>query len=280
MKTARITLRGNDCQRAIIDLQSGSEESLVISAPRYCYFPFREARMGHIRTDLRSALQRSHGAGDLTDFESSWIGLASLGGSVAATLPLLAAFLDEPFEPKSVSPASRLFWNEFFISTPKRVPNSSTIRRAPAMMSSRPLGYSKLVDYRAGMASDRLFSGSMSRIHFLRDAGRRARVEDSKDSFARLQSVTDYASLRAVTDRLTTGLALMAPTPAWWSQLEPATTMRRTTVTICMPSGSFRNSCSSLSERARSAGNCCISIFHLGVHPTATTFGGNRQFFL
>ena len=39
-----------------------------------------------------------------------------LGGSVAATLPLFAQFLDEPMvEPSPYSPASRLFWNETYI---------------------------------------------------------------------------------------------------------------------------------------------------------------------
>ena len=41
--------------------------------------------------------------------------LADLGGSVAGTLPLLGAFLDEPFEASPYSPATRLFWNEFYI---------------------------------------------------------------------------------------------------------------------------------------------------------------------
>ena len=45
-----------------------------------------------------------------------------LGGSVAATLPLFAQFLDEPMvEPSPYSPASRLFWNETYIDL-TRVP--------------------------------------------------------------------------------------------------------------------------------------------------------------
>jgi 4-alpha-glucanotransferase len=45
-----------------------------------------------------------------------------LGGSVTATLPLFAQFLDEPMlEPSPYSPASRLFWNEAYIDV-SRVP--------------------------------------------------------------------------------------------------------------------------------------------------------------
>ena len=54
--------------------------------------------------------ERNPQAGDLTDFENFIDWMAALGGSVAATLPLLSAFLDEPFEPSPYSPASRLFW--------------------------------------------------------------------------------------------------------------------------------------------------------------------------
>ncbi len=37
------------------------------------------------------------------------------GGRLFGTLPLLATFLTEPFEPSPYSPASRLFWNELYI---------------------------------------------------------------------------------------------------------------------------------------------------------------------
>ncbi len=41
--------------------------------------------------------------------------LGELGTEVLTTLPLYAAFLDEPFEPSPYSPASRLHWNEVFV---------------------------------------------------------------------------------------------------------------------------------------------------------------------
>ena len=61
--------------------------------------------------------KRNPTAGDLTDFENLIDWMHDLGGSVAATLPLLGAFLDEPFEPSPYSPATRLFWNEFYIDS-------------------------------------------------------------------------------------------------------------------------------------------------------------------
>ena len=37
------------------------------------------------------------------------------GGGLVATLPLLAAYLDEPFAPSPYTPVSRCFWNEFYL---------------------------------------------------------------------------------------------------------------------------------------------------------------------
>src|SRR5439155_454460 len=58
--------------------------------------------------------KRNPSAGDLTDFQHLMDWMHELGGTVAATLPLLGAFLDEPFDPSPYSPATRLFWNEFY----------------------------------------------------------------------------------------------------------------------------------------------------------------------
>ena len=65
-----------------------------------------------------------------------------LGGSVAATLPLLGAFLDEPFDPSPYSPASRLFWNEFYTDVGGKRSDSPSPRTG-------------LIDYRKAMADKR-----------------------------------------------------------------------------------------------------------------------------
>ena len=50
---------------------------------------------------------------------------------MVATLPLLAAFLDEPFEPSPYAPASRLFWNELYLD-PRRLPEMEDCAGRPA----------------------------------------------------------------------------------------------------------------------------------------------------
>ncbi|HEU4522682.1 MAG TPA: 4-alpha-glucanotransferase, partial [Thermoanaerobaculia bacterium] len=64
---------------------------------------------------------RNWGAGDLGDMEAVRAWLNELGGGVVATLPLLAAFDDEP---SPYSPVSRLFWNELYLDL-ERLPEWS-----------------------------------------------------------------------------------------------------------------------------------------------------------
>lgn len=62
---------------------------------------------------LRSAGDR--GVGTLTDLGRLMAWTGKRGGQVVGTLPLMAAFLDEPLEPSPYAPVSRLFWNELFL---------------------------------------------------------------------------------------------------------------------------------------------------------------------
>ena len=48
--------------------------------------------------------------------------LGSLGIDMVSTLPLYAAFLDDPYDPSPYSPISRLHWNEVFIDDPALPP--------------------------------------------------------------------------------------------------------------------------------------------------------------
>ena len=67
---------------------------------------------------VRSTRSIRRGAGvpaiirDLAAF-ADFVG--DLKGRAVATLPMLASFLDEPFNPSPYAPVSRLFWNEFYL---------------------------------------------------------------------------------------------------------------------------------------------------------------------
>src|SRR5437764_903789 len=75
------------------------------------------------------------------------------GGAVLGTLPFLAAFLDEPFEPSPYGPASRLHWNELFLDVAE-VPELAGSEEARRLLASaeverevRAVRTEPLVDY-------------------------------------------------------------------------------------------------------------------------------------
>ena len=136
--------------------------------------------------------KRNPGAGDLTDFEHLMGWMHELGGSVAATLPLLGAFLDEPFDPSPYSPATRLFWNEFYIDL-ERVPEFA------GAIPGEPPPKTKLVDYRAVMTYKRRILEELTRRFFLQPAPRR--LQAFRKFVAENKQIENYAEFRAATDR-------------------------------------------------------------------------------
>jgi 4-alpha-glucanotransferase len=156
---------------------------------------------------LRSA--RGRGIGSFTELRDldRWAG--ERGARMTGTLPLLAAFLDEPFEPSPYSPASRLFWNEVFVDV-DRVADVDPGARPPSG-SRRPAasrhGGGDLVDYRAAAAATRSALEPLAERFF-----ERRRPEAYRRFVAESPEVRDYARFRAEVDRRR----------AWWWAWPPA----------------------------------------------------------
>ena len=72
------------------------------------------------------------------------------GARVVSTLPLLATYLDDPFEPSPYSPVSRRWWTELHLD-PARLPGLDESERAREL-----LGSTRVVDAAAALASSRL----------------------------------------------------------------------------------------------------------------------------
>lgn len=79
--------------------------------------------------------KRSWGAGDFSDLSELMEWSAAAGADVVGTLPLLAAFLDQPYDPSPYAPVSRLFWNEFFVDV-TAVPEFDDCDEARKLVSS------------------------------------------------------------------------------------------------------------------------------------------------
>ena len=166
-------------------------ETFVISAPAKAYYSLPRS-WGVFAPIYALHSKRNPNAGDLTDFENLTGWMHELGGSVAATLPLLGAFLDEPFEPSPYSPATRLFWNEFYIDV-ARIPEFTG-----GVSDSKPRK-TRFIDYRRVMADKRRILEELARQFF---SNPRAERLQAFHKFAdENEGLDDYARFRAVTDR-------------------------------------------------------------------------------
>ena len=137
-----------------VETQEGVFRSLVVSAPAKSYSEAGFGKQwGVFLPFYATHSRRSWGAGNFSDGQklSEWI--ASMGGAVAASLPLLATFLDGPIcEPSPYSPASRLFWNEFYLDI-ESVPEFAQTADARELVRSRGF-QSKLAEFRRGREID------------------------------------------------------------------------------------------------------------------------------
>lgn len=188
---------------------------LIIAAPRqaYIFSSGTPDRIWGVFLPLYALhSRRSWGAGDLTDLGTlvSWV--QKLGGNMVGTLPLLAAFLDEPFDPSPYAPASRLFWNEFYLDVTripelKRCPEAQDLLNSPKFQKEiADLKAAPLVDYCRGMALKRKILECLARCCFAGDSGR---LDALRRWVAEHPRVQDYARFRATVEQQRAGW------PAW-----------------------------------------------------------------
>jgi len=180
----------------------------ILSAPVRSYPASEKKSWGAFLPMYAAHSKESWGAGNFSDWErlSRWLG--SEGAGVAAALPLLSAFLDYPVcEPSPYSPASRLFWNEFYIDV-TRVPEFALCREARAMVASRSFQKdlrnfrrSEMIDYSAQWKARRKVFELLAKYFFSEDSARRA--EFNLFVHGRPE-VNDYAAFRAACDTLKT----------------------------------------------------------------------------
>jgi 4-alpha-glucanotransferase len=185
---------------------AGSETScLVLASPTRAYAPAEPIKTwgGFLPLyAVRSA--RDWGAGDFADLEDLIHYVHRYGGGIVGTLPLLAAFLDEPFEPSPYSPASRLFWNELYLAV-DRVPELEQCPAAREYLATAGFAAERdalrklpLVDYPKVMALKRRVLGELAAA-FFRDPGPRLAV--FRKYLADNPRAEDYAAFRAAVER-------------------------------------------------------------------------------
>jgi 4-alpha-glucanotransferase len=199
--------------RLRVEAGGKSAETLLISAPSRCFGEDGSAggreggkRLWGVFLPLYALRTRgSWGAGDFTDFQTFAEWVAGLGGGVVGTLPMLAAFLDEPFEPSPYAPASRLFWNEIYLD-PRRIPELEGCPEAKRLLESpelrreiEALRAGTQVDYGRLMALKRRILEELARSFFAQPSpDRRDAFQEFVESRPELEA---YAAFRAVGER-------------------------------------------------------------------------------
>lgn len=190
-----------------IEFGRSRAEALLISAPLHAYeAPTDDSRRVWGAFAPLYALRSldNWGAGDFSDLSrlSAWV--EERGGSALMTLPLLASFLDWPFNPSPYSPVSRLFWNEMYIDM-SRVPEMAWNPEAREMAASpdlqesvHRLRRSDYVDYRGVMAAKRKVLEQLAMQLFESHSERRNDFEEWVEEHP---NVRDYAHFRATIER-------------------------------------------------------------------------------
>ncbi len=187
--------------RLVLESDSRRLETLVIAAPTRSYAPERLRRWGVFLPLYALRSGRSWGIGDLTDLQALGDWTSALGGDVVATLPLLAAFLDDPLVVSPYSPASRLFWNEVYLDVPgclNRLGSTLDITEA-VRHEIAALNEAGMVDYRATMALKRGVLQEAADHLFAASGPDRERLGDFVRGNPEAES---YARFRALTERL------------------------------------------------------------------------------
>ncbi|MDP2916964.1 MAG: 4-alpha-glucanotransferase [Dehalococcoidia bacterium] len=192
--------------RLVLELPGKQWETLLIVAPTRAH-QFPAERLWGVFLPLYALHTKSSwGAGDLSDMEklSEWI--ASLGGGIIATLPILASHFDG-VSPGPYTPVSRLFWNEFCADV-RKIPEFERCPAAQALVNSsgfkteiQSLRSQSLVDYDRQMALKRRVLSELARFFFATESERSVQFKRYLDSN---KSLEDYARFRAAGERLGT----------------------------------------------------------------------------
>jgi 4-alpha-glucanotransferase len=192
-----------------IETTRATYESLIISARRKIYSNPALAKAWGVFLPMYAVhCRQSWGAGSFSDWRKfcEWIG--AQGGTVAATLPVVASFLEHPVcEPSPYSPASRLFWNEFYVD-PTSAPELGNCASAKRLIGSaqfkRKLGSfrkSEFVHYSGELELRRRVLERLAAEFFAKPGNR---LEQLQQLLRECPEVKDYAAFRATCDHLKT----------------------------------------------------------------------------
>jgi 4-alpha-glucanotransferase len=185
-----------------VEIRGKVSTALIISAPSQACSPTNNTeKIWGVFLPLYSLQTCDNwGAGSYSDLETLIKWINSLGGRMVGTLPLLASFLDSKFGPGPYLPASRFFWNEFYVDI-NRVPELRLCPEAQAMVQSdsfqaeiSAFRNAPRVEYRPQMEIKRKILERLANCFFSRKSERYAEFARFVGSHPHTE---DYARFRA-----------------------------------------------------------------------------------
>jgi 4-alpha-glucanotransferase len=190
----------------VVETEHDQSRALVIAAPQRArqLAPGENHGLGIFLPLYAARTEGSHGLGDFGSLGKLLAWSDELGSRFVGTLPLLATFLDEPFEPSPYSPVSRLFWNELFLDLQQAL---ALIQCSPAqnaaadpefMQAVERLNAADLVDYRENARLKRQVLEPLAGCFF--DSGGE-RSNGYREFLALYPRAEDYAQFRATVER-------------------------------------------------------------------------------
>lgn len=194
--------------RLTVQIGDRSQESLIIAAPRKLdtgSLVSGERQWGVFIPMYALHGEGGWGAGSVAEFDQFARWVRGHGGTLVASLPLLASFYENPWDISPYSPASRLFWNEFFVDL-SRIPEVAGNERARQLLGSSELQQQVAVQRAADTVQHRELIGWKRRIlealadqFFQESTPRRAEFEHYR---SHSPDVENYARFRAACERL------------------------------------------------------------------------------
>jgi len=185
---------------ARITVGTACAETLILSAPRLLPQPTTNT-WGVFAPLYALRSERSTGGASLSELAELGKWVASVGGGVVATLPLLAGFTAERTEASPYRPVSRRYWNELYVDV-ERLPGLDECPPAGELLGAAEfrhraerLAAASHVDYASLMGHRRRILSRMAAHAWTAPALRR-----ELDAFvATRPELLDYARFRAAT---------------------------------------------------------------------------------
>lgn len=190
--------------RVAAEIDGGLHEAVLLAAPQRAHPGEVDRMWGVFAPTYALHGARTMGAGGLAELTRMTRITQEAGGHLVGTLPLMAAFLDEPFQPSPYVPVSKLFFNELFLDLHglAHEQGSDAARIALAdpdlLDEAARLRAMPYVDYHAQARLHRTVLEILAREAFEEGSITRAALESYAAQHPR---VADYARFRAVTEQ-------------------------------------------------------------------------------